>query len=152
MSDPRGSRGFSVRASDGVFPPPPLAMLAVRIGPWTAWGLTPHTMRSLAGRSANEPPVSRGHGQEAKRGQPDGPRLTRNGAAMGLLLLPCVTTRLSLIAVWCVIGATPRGQPWTPAVARPHVRDGLSVRRIASRPCKVRGRTGDQVNRVIGHF
>src|SRR5712671_4603575 len=47
------------------------------------------------------------------------------------LLLTCVTTWLSLLAVWCVIGATPRGQPWTPAVARPHVRDGLSVRRIA---------------------
>ena len=25
------------------------------------------------------------------------------------------------------MGATPRGQPWTPAVTLPHVRDGLSV-------------------------
>jgi hypothetical protein len=45
--------------------------------------------------------------------------------------LPCATTGLSLIAVWCLIGATPRGQPWTPAVTLPHVRYGLSVRRMA---------------------
>ena len=66
--DPRGSRGFSVRASDGLFPPRPSDMLAVRIGPWTAWGRTPHKMRGLAGRSSNEHPVWRGHSQEAKRG------------------------------------------------------------------------------------
>ena len=47
------------------------------------------------------------------------------------LLLTCVTTWLSLLAVWCVIGATPWGQPWTPAVTLPHVRDGLSVLRMA---------------------
>src|SRR6266404_6020859 len=28
-------------------------------------------------------------------------------------------------------GATPRGQPWTPALALPHRRDGLSARRMA---------------------
>src|SRR5215470_9931774 len=48
-------------------------------------------------------------------------------AAMGSLLLPCAVTEVSLLAVWCLIGAPPRGQPWTPAVMLPHVRDGLSV-------------------------
>ncbi len=47
------------------------------------------------------------------------------------LLLPCATTELSLITMWCLIGATPRGQPWTPAVILPHGRDGLSARRMA---------------------
>src|SRR5438093_3012468 len=47
------------------------------------------------------------------------------------LLLPCATTELSLIAMWCLIGATPRGQPWTPAVTLPHGCDGLSARRMA---------------------
>ncbi len=41
------------------------------------------------------------------------------------------TTGLSLIAVWGLIGATPRGQPWTPAVTLPPGRDGLSARRMA---------------------
>src|SRR5712691_6006832 len=43
------------------------------------------------------------------------------------LLLTCATTWLSLIAGWCLMGATPRGQPWTPALTLPHVRYGLSV-------------------------
>jgi hypothetical protein len=34
---------------------------------------------------------------------------------------------LSLIAVWCLIGETHRGQQWTPALTRPQVRYGLSV-------------------------
>jgi hypothetical protein len=34
---------------------------------------------------------------------------------------------LTLIAVWCLIGETHRGQPWTPALTRPQVRYGLSV-------------------------
>src|SRR5438093_11271269 len=38
---------------------------------------------------------------------------------------------MSLLAVWCLIGATPRGQPWTPAVTLPQGRDGLSARRMA---------------------
>src|SRR5712691_4955145 len=46
---------------------------------------------------------------------------------MGSFLLTCSTTWLSLIAVWCVRGATHRGQPWTPALTLPHVRDGLRV-------------------------
>src|SRR2546426_1836243 len=50
---------------------------------------------------------------------------------MGSFLLPCATTALSLIAVCCLSGATPRGQPWTPAVTLPHGRDGLSARRMA---------------------
>src|SRR5256885_15701708 len=50
---------------------------------------------------------------------------------MGSFLLPCATTGLSLIAVWCLIGATPRGQPWPRAVTLPQGRDGLSARRMA---------------------
>ena len=46
-------------------------------------------------------------------------------------LLTCSTPWLSLIAVWCLLGATHRGQPWTPALTLPHVRDGLSVRLMA---------------------
>jgi len=46
-------------------------------------------------------------------------------------LLPCAVTGMSLLAVWCLSGATPRGQPWTPAVTLPHGCDGLSARRMA---------------------
>jgi hypothetical protein len=49
---------------------------------------------------------------------------------MGALLLPCAATGVSLLAVWCLSGATPRGQPWTPAVTRPQGRDGLRARRM----------------------
>jgi hypothetical protein len=49
---------------------------------------------------------------------------------MGSLLLTCSTPWLSLITVWCLLGANHRGQPWTPALTLPHVRDGLRVRRM----------------------
>src|SRR5437660_1391221 len=76
-------------------------------------------------------PVLRGHCQEAKRGEAGGQRITRNCEALGVFLLPWATTELSLIAMWRLRGATPRGQPWTPAVTLPHGRDGLSARRLA---------------------
>jgi len=76
-------------------------------------------------------PVLIGHCQEAKRGEAGGHRITRNCEALGLFLLPCATTELSLIAMWRLIGATPRGQPWTPAVTLPHGRDELSARWMA---------------------
>src|SRR5262249_36414239 len=60
-----------------------------------------------------------------------GHRITRNCEALGSFLLTCATTELSLIAIGCLIGATPRGQPWTPAVTLPHGRDGLSAQRMA---------------------
>src|SRR5713101_9531930 len=41
------------------------------------------------------------------------------------------TTGSSLIAVWGLSGATPRGQPRTSAVTLPHGRTGLSARRMA---------------------
>jgi len=75
--------------------------------------------------------VWRGHCQEAKRGQPRGHRITRNCKAIESFLLPYAPTGLCLITVWCLIGATPRGQLWTPAVALPHGRDGLSARHMA---------------------
>jgi hypothetical protein len=50
---------------------------------------------------------------------------------MGSFLLTCVTTGLSLSTVWCLSGATPRGQPWTPVMTLPHGRDGLSVQLMA---------------------
>src|SRR6266571_996685 len=46
---------------------------------------------------------------------------------MVLCLLMCATLWLSLIAGWCVIGETPWGQPWTLAVAQPHMRDGWGM-------------------------
>ena len=39
--------------------------------------------------------------------------------AMESFLLPCGATGVSLLAVWRRIAATPRGQPWTPAVTLP---------------------------------
>ena len=50
---------------------------------------------------------------------------------MGSFLLPCAATGAFLLAVWCLSGVTPRGQPWTPAVTPPHGRDGLRARRMA---------------------
>jgi len=50
---------------------------------------------------------------------------------MESFLLPCAATGLSLVAMWCLSGATPRGQPWTPAVTLPHEFAGLSARRMA---------------------
>ena len=44
---------------------------------------------------------------------------------------PVWTTGLSLIAVRGLIGATPWGQPWTPAVTLPPGCDGRSARRMA---------------------
>jgi len=40
-------------------------------------------------------------------------------------------TEVSLAAMWCLIGATPRGQSWTSAVTLSHGRDGLSARWMA---------------------
>jgi hypothetical protein len=39
--------------------------------------------------------------------------------------------RLFLVAGWCLMGATPRSQPWTPALMLQHGRGGLSARRMA---------------------
>jgi len=43
---------------------------------------------------------------------------------MRSLLLPCAATGVSLLAMWCLLGATPRGQPWTTAVTLSQGRDG----------------------------
>ena len=51
--------------------------------------------------------------------------------ALGSFLLPCAVTRVSLLAVWCLLGATPRGQPWTPTATLPQGRNGLSAWRMA---------------------
>jgi hypothetical protein len=73
--------------------------------------------------------VGRGHGQEAKRGEAGGQRILWHGEAMGLLP-PGRATELSLSAREGLSGATPRGQPWTPAVTLPQRRNGLSARRM----------------------
>ena len=39
---------------------------------------------------------------------------------------PVAPTWLSLLSVWCFLGATPWGQPWTPAWTLPHGRDGCA--------------------------
>ena len=70
------------------------------------------------------------HGQEAKRGWPGGQRIPWHGEAMGVFLLPCAP-RVSQIARGGLIGAPPRGQPWTSAVTLPHGRNGLRARRMA---------------------
>src|SRR5262245_36879229 len=46
-------------------------------------------------------------------------------------LLPCAVTGVSLLAIGCLISATPRGQPWTSAVTLSHGRNGLRARRMA---------------------
>jgi hypothetical protein len=51
---------------------------------------------------------------------------------MESFLLRCVATGVPLLAVWCLSGATPRGQPGTSAVTLPHGRNGLSARRMAA--------------------
>jgi hypothetical protein len=38
---------------------------------------------------------------------------------MRLFLLPCAATGVSRLAVWCLIGATPRGSAVEPAVPPP---------------------------------
>jgi hypothetical protein len=50
---PRGSQGFYVRAYYGSLPPRSPDMLAVRTEQLTAWGLSPHKIRSLVGCSPN---------------------------------------------------------------------------------------------------
>jgi hypothetical protein len=44
---------------------------------------------------------------------------------------PVYATELFLIPRGCLIGATPRDQPWTSAVTLSHGRNGLSARRMA---------------------
>ena len=51
--------------------------------------------------------------------------------AMRPFLFPCAATGVFLLAVWGLSGATPRGQPWTPAVTLSPRCDGLSARRMA---------------------
>jgi hypothetical protein len=54
--------------------------------------------------------------------------------ALGSLLLPCAVTRVSLRAVGCLLGATPRGQPWPSPVTLPQGRHGRRVWRMAGLP------------------
>ena len=69
----------------------------------------------------------RGHGQEANRGEAGGPRITRHEKRWGRF-----SSRVRPPGCpWSWCGATPRGQPWTPAVTRPQGCDGLSMRRMA---------------------
>src|SRR5215468_7774611 len=51
--------------------------------------------------------------------------------ALGSFLLPCAVTRVSLLAVSCLSGATPRGQRWTSTVTLPQGRNGLRAWRMA---------------------
>ena len=46
-------------------------------------------------------------------------------------LLPCTATEVSLLTVWCLIGATPRGSAVDNCRATPQGRDGLSARQMA---------------------
>jgi len=51
---------------------------------------------------------------------------------MESFLLRCVATGVPLLAVWCLSGATPRGQPGTSAVTLPPGRHGLIAWRMAA--------------------
>src|SRR5262245_22567865 len=42
-------------------------------------------------------------------------------------LRTCLPPSLTLIAGWCLISVTHRGQPWTPALILRHMRYGLSA-------------------------
>src|SRR5216683_3988943 len=67
------------------------------------------------------------------------------------LLLPCAPTWLSLLSVWCFFGATPWGQPWTPALTLPHGHDRLSMRRMAVCCTCRRPSMGRHVHRQLPH-
>ena len=69
----------------------------------------------------------RGHNEEAKRGPPCRPRITRNSEGMMACLLRCVTPGLSRSAGWCVMDTTREDQPRTPVWTLLPVRDGLPV-------------------------
>src|SRR3989442_7419874 len=84
----------------------------------------------ISSASDEHPGVARpGPGGDKKRGR----RASHHEEceAMGSCLLPCAATVVSLLAVWCLSGAAPRGQPWTSTVTRPHGCNGLSARRMA---------------------
>ena len=53
--------------------------------------------------------------------------IMRNYEAMVPFPLTSATAWWSLIAGWCLMGAAPRSQPWTPTVTLPNVCDELSV-------------------------
>ena len=74
--------------------------------------------------------VWRSYREVAKRGPLFGQRIPKNAGAMRSLLLPSATIGWSRIAGWCGIGATPRGQPRTPAMRLPHRCEGLRARRM----------------------
>ena len=50
---------------------------------------------------------------------------------LGSFLFPYAAIGMTPLAVRRLIGATPRGQPWTPAVTLLHGCDGLNARRMA---------------------
>src|SRR5215475_2014367 len=73
--------------------------------------------------------------------------------ALRAFLFPCAAPEVSLLAAWCLSGATARGEPWTPAVTRPqgvrraeraaaggvvHVPRALSVATCAMNSCATR--------------
>jgi len=70
-----------------------------------------------------------GPGGEKRRGGRAPPH--EKWEALGAFLHPCAATGVSLLAVWDLSGATPRGQPWMPTVTLPQGCDGLRARRIA---------------------
>src|SRR5262249_10488490 len=74
--------------------------------------------------------VWQGHGQEAKRGEAGGARITREGKRLGHFSSR-VRPRVSQIARRGLIGAPPRGQPWTSAVTLSPGRNGLRAWRMA---------------------
>src|SRR5215510_10727179 len=99
--------------------------------------------------ASDEYPVGRGQNTEAKIGQPCGPRITRNYAAMVAWLLTGSPPWLALISGWRLSGATSQGQPGTPAWMLPSMRDGLSAQ-LMEVWCPFRGSSmGRHVHRAL---
>src|SRR5262249_41394457 len=99
--------------------------------------------------ASDEYPVGRGQNTEAKIGQPCGPRITRNYAAMVSWLLTGSPPWLALISGWRLSGATSQGQPGTPAWMLPSMRDGLSAQ-LMEVWCPFRGSSmGRHVHRAL---
>ena len=118
----------------------------VVIRPRHAWHLyltvspAKNSLAYFISTASRDYPIWRSHREEAKSGPPAGHCIPRTAGAMLALLLPYATPGVSHIAGWCLIGATPRGQPRTPAVMLPHGCEALRVRRMTvwwtcRRPC-----------------
>jgi hypothetical protein len=83
--------------------------------------------RGLIGTLLSQTPHARRRKEERRTGLASRGIMRR----WGPLLLPCAPRGLSLSTLGCLLGATPRGQPWTSTVPLPPGRSGLIAWRMA---------------------